>query len=147
MYKKKIKLCLGSNEKNVMPWNLSNKTLTLTSRSLFSLKPLLASSKGHGLYILMRVEYNSTNYKALREANIAKVIEKIRLSLLLDPKDPFVGLSRALLLTLGDKTPRGTGIVVRPERETSSLPTSNKSIADARSVVRTLFPDYLLFLT
>ena len=119
----------------------------LTSRSLFSLKPLLTSTKGHGLYILIRVEYNSTDHKALREANVAEVTEKIRLSLLPDPEDPFVGLSRALSLAPGDKTPRGIGIVVRPERETSSLPTSDKSIADAISVVRTLFPDYLLFLT
>ena len=107
----------------------------LTSRSLFSLKPLLTSSKGHGLYILIRVEYNLTNYKALRAANIAKVIEKIRLSLLLDPKDPFIDLSRALSLTLGGETPRGIGIVVRLERETSSLPSSNKFIVDTRSIV------------
>ena len=116
----------------------------LTSRSLFSLKPLLTSSKGHGLYILIRVEYDLTNYKALREANIAKVIEKIRLSLLLDLKNSFISLSRALLLILRD---RDIGIVVRLERKTSSLPTSNKSTVDARSIIRTLFPNYLLFLT
>ena len=76
-----------------------------------------------------------TNHKALREANIAKVIEKIRLSLLLDPKDPFIDLSRVLLLILEGETPKGIGIVVRLEYKTSSLPTSNKSIVDTRSII------------